>query len=85
MNIKINEVNSFTKEIEVVVAWNDLEEYHSSAKMLVKPLVFSFPSNPQISRNQCKSAEISRNQLRATPDFIILVIHLIENQIGFLV
>ena len=30
MNIKINEVNSFTKEIEVVVAWNDLEESYNS-------------------------------------------------------
>ena len=30
MNTQINEVNSFTKEIEVVVSWNDLEETYKS-------------------------------------------------------
>ena len=30
MNIKIKEVNSFTKEIEVVVGWNDIEASYNS-------------------------------------------------------
>ena len=30
MNTQINEVNSFTKEIEVIVSWNDLEETYKS-------------------------------------------------------
>ena len=30
MNTQIKEVNSFTKEIEVVVAWDDLEKSYNS-------------------------------------------------------